>query len=150
ALHYRRRARVHYRRVGDAFELGFLRSRSHAVVDVDACPILEAPLSHALRRLREVGLLLGEEGEVHLLGDGARAVIGLPGVRPGEAIEAALRSILDDTLVGVVLRGGRERLGIGVTTLEIDGGSAPGAAKPTPGRPAMVAGPFVFTQAQSD
>lgn len=139
SLGYRRRARVHYRHLGDTFELGFLRNRSHAVVDIDACPVLEPPLNHALRRLREVHEVLGAEGEVHLLGDGSRVVIGLPGIRPNDEIEAALRSILDETLVGVVLRGGRERVGVGLQSLDVDGGA----------RPPLRAGPFVFTQAQS-
>jgi len=141
ALGYRRRARLHYQRRGDDFVLGFRAERSRELVDVPRCPVLDAPLGHALRRLRGFAGHLPDEGEVFALSDGERVVLGLPGIRPTEAMDLLIRAeLLDDVLVGVSLRGNRRRHSVGVTTLEIDGGG---------GLVPMRAGPFVFTQAQA-
>jgi 23S rRNA (uracil1939-C5)-methyltransferase len=140
-LGYRRRARLHYRKDGDALVLGFMRRRSDEVVDTPACPVLTAPLRHALARLRRAAAVLPDEGEVHVLTDGKHVAIGLPGLRPSNALAEALEACLDRVLVGIELRGGRARQRIGTPLLEIDGGG---------GLPPMVASPFVFTQARSD
>ncbi len=143
ALGYRRRARLHYERdAGGAWRLGFLRARSRELVDVPRCVVLDASLQHALTRIRELAPLLPERGELVALSDGARALIGLPGVRPGPAIEQAAAQLLDDVLVGVSVRGGRQRKSIGQPRLEIDGPSAEG--EPV----GIQVSPFVFTQAQ--
>jgi len=142
ALGYRRRARLHYRREGDDFELGFRRQRSHAIVDLDHCVVLDGPLNRAMERLRGIADILPWEGEVVGLSDGKRAILGLPGVAPSEAIDVAIRErALDDTLVGIALRGRRQRHSVGVTSMAIDGGE---------GMISMAAGPFVFTQAQAE
>ena len=142
ALGYRRRARLHYAREAGGFTLGFREEGSRALVDVPRCPILDGPLNHALGRLRGFARRLPAEGEVFALSDGARAVLGLPGLRPSEALDQAIREeLLDAVLVGVGLRGGRRRHSVGETTLELDGGG---------GLIPMRAGPFVFTQAQAE
>lgn len=140
-LAYRRRARLHYRNDGDTFVLGFMRKRSDEVIDVPACPVLTAPLRHALTRLRKVAPLLPPHGEVHALTDGKHVALGLAGVRPTEELRDALEACLDRVLVGVELRGGRARIRVGAPVLEIDGGG---------GLPPMSASPFVFTQARGD
>jgi 23S rRNA (uracil1939-C5)-methyltransferase len=140
-LGYRRRARLHYRKDGDTLVLGFMRKRSDEVVDTPACPVLVAPLRHALGRLRRAAAVLPNEGEVHVLTDGKHVAIGLPGVRASGALVEALEECLDRVLVGIEIRGGRTRQRIGTPLLEIDGGG---------GLPPMVASPFVFTQARSD
>lgn len=140
-LAYRRRARLHYRNDGDGFVLGFMRKRSDEVIDVPSCPVLTAPLRHALTRLRKVIPLLPPRGEVHALSDGKTVALGLAGVRPTEALREALEACLDRVLVGFEVRGGRARIRVGTTVLEIDGGG---------GLPPMSASPFVFTQARGD
>lgn len=140
-LGYRRRARLHYRKDGDALVLGFMRKRSDEVIDTPACPVLVAPLRHALGRLRRAAAVLPNEGEVHILTDGKHVAIGLPGLKPGKALTEALEECLDRVLVGIEIRGGRSRQRIGTPLLEIDGGG---------GLPPMIASPFVFTQARSD
>ena len=140
-LGYRRRARLHYRKDGESFVLGFMRKRSDEVIDVPACPVLVAPLRHALTRLRRVAALLPAHGEVHALTDGKQVALGLAGVRPTDELRAALEECLDRVLVGVEIRGGRARIRVGTPVLEIDGGG---------GLPPMLASPFVFTQARAD
>lgn len=141
ALGYRRRARLHYTREGGALVIGFHEQRSHAIVDVPSCPVLDGALNHALSRLREIADLLPASGEVAGLSDGERAILGLPGVPPSEAIDLAIRErVLDDVLIGVALRGRRRRHSVGVTSMAIDAGE---------GQIPMAAGPFVFTQAQA-
>ncbi len=142
ALGYRRRARLHYSKETGEFELGFRRERSHSIVDLDHCMVLDAPLNRAMERLRAVSDILPRSGEVVGLSDGKRAVLGLPGVAPSEALDVAIRErALDETLVGVALRGRRQRHSVGVTSMAIDGGE---------GLISMAAGPFVFTQAQAE
>ncbi|MCA9661141.1 MAG: class I SAM-dependent RNA methyltransferase [Myxococcales bacterium] len=141
-LGYRRRARLHYSKESGALNLGFRRSRSHAIVDLDRCPVLDEPLNHAIAKVRALVDFLPAVGEIVGLSDGARAILGLPGVPPSEAIDAVIReTVLDEVLVGVALRGRRQRHSVGVTSMAIDGGG---------GTIAMAAGPFVFTQAQAE
>lgn len=141
ALGYRRRARLHYTRVGGELVLGFHRHRSRDVVDVETCLVLGPELDASVQRVRELAPHLPDAGEVHGISDGRQVVIGLPGVRPEPALERACEGLLDPVLVGIVLRGGRRRRGIGVTQLAIDGGK---------GLVPSYAGPFVFAQAQRE
>jgi 23S rRNA (uracil1939-C5)-methyltransferase len=157
-LHYRRRARVHYRRLAEGgLALGFFGHRSHEIVDNHACPVLDPALDWAIQRLRGWVEWLPEEGTIHGLSNGVEVVLGLPGVRHTPALEAAIRAVIEASgggsggesgrepgaapaLVGVQLRGGRERVGVGRTWLELDGDG------PTP---PVVQGPFTFSQAQA-
>lgn len=156
ALGYRRRARVHYRRdpqVEGGLVLGFFGHRSHEIVDNRRCIVLDPALDWAVQQLRRVVEHLPASGTVHGLGNGVEVVLGLPGVRHTPELEAALREIIDSSiaaaeadpalpiLVGVQLRGGRERVGVGRTWLELDGDG------PTP---PVVQGPFTFSQAQAE
>ncbi len=140
ALGYRRRARLHYRRDESGFALGFHGARSRAVVDVDTCPVLEPVLDAAAQRLREVAGMLPPSGEVLALTDGSKAILGLPKVKPTPDVLEALRVLLDDRLVGIEVRGGRQQGHVGQRTLDIDG-TARWAAVRT--------GPFSFGQANA-
>jgi len=157
ALGYRRRARVHYRRdpeVEGGLVLGFYGHHSHEIVDNRTCIVLEPALDWAMQRLREWVEFLPESGTVHGLSNGVEVVLGLPGVRHTAAFEAAIRTVVDASiaaaeaaplgelpvLVGVQLRGGRDRVGVGRTWLELDGDG------PTP---PVLQGPFTFSQAQA-
>ena len=138
---YRRRARMHYRREGQALVLGFLQSRSHEILDIEQCPILVDALDQGLQRIRAVAPILPEQGEVLGLSDGTQTVLGLPGVRPEPETMKVLEGILDDLVVGVEARGGRAQAFVGRRLLAIDGGA---------GLVPMRASAFVFTQAQAD
>jgi 23S rRNA (uracil1939-C5)-methyltransferase len=148
SLGYRRRARMHYARVAPSVEgaepavlqLGFFAARSRELVDVSVCPVLRPELQHAFERLRELAAHLPAHGEVLGLSDGQRAVLGLPGVRPTEEALAAAHALLDERLVGLVLRGGRQSVAVGQHELRLDG---------VDGLPPMRAHPFVFTQANA-
>jgi 23S rRNA (uracil1939-C5)-methyltransferase len=141
ALGYRRRARMHYVKDPDgALRLGFFAARSREVVDVPACPVLRPELEHAFARVRELAPYLPAQGEVLGLCDGRRAVLGLPGLRPEEDALAAAHALLDDRLVGLVLRGGRRSVAVGEHELWLDGDGPV---------PPMRAHPFVFAQANA-
>lgn len=153
ALRYRRRARVHYQKREDGgLELGFFGHHSHAIVNHGSCPVLEPALDWAIQRLRDWVEWLPDKGEVLGLCSGREVVLGLPGVRHDPEFERAIRACieasedaaLDDPeaplLRGVQLRGGRDRVGVGTTSLELDGDG------PTP---PVSQGPFTFSQAQA-
>lgn len=140
ALGYRRRARMHYARDAQGLRMGFFAPRSREVVDAPACPVLRPELEHALQRLRGLAEHLPERGEVLGLSDGERAVLALPGVRPEEPVLEAAHALLDDRLVGVMVRGGRRTVAVGQHQLRLDGGD---------GLAPMRAHPFVFTQANA-
>ncbi len=140
ALGYRRRVKLHYRHGPAGLILGFRRAQAHELVDVPACPVLEPALARACARVRDLAPHLPAQGNVLGLCDGRRVVLGLPGVAPSPARLAAAEAILDQTLVGVVFRGGRRRGHVGHDRLLLD------AEDDLPGIPVT---PFVFTQAQS-
>jgi 23S rRNA (uracil1939-C5)-methyltransferase len=52
-FNYRSRARVQMRGCGPKAVVGFYRHRSHAVEDIDQCPLLRASLNEALMSLRQ-------------------------------------------------------------------------------------------------
>jgi 23S rRNA (uracil1939-C5)-methyltransferase len=126
ALHYRRRARMHFRVAGVSVagarppsrsavsagvrELGYVRERSHDVVDVSECVVLLPALDAAQRALREHLLPeLTGEGEVQLaLGKDARAVaiVRTEQALPSAAYTACERMIAEGLLVGVALYSG--------------------------------------------
>ncbi len=120
ALGYRRRARVHYRRGEDGFSLGFHAPRSREVVDVPTCAVLHPALDAATQRLRLVAGMLPPSGEVLGLTDGTRTILALPRVKPTPEVLAALEALLDETLVGIEVRGGRQQASVGKRTLEVD------------------------------
>ncbi|MCA9701832.1 MAG: class I SAM-dependent RNA methyltransferase, partial [Myxococcales bacterium] len=150
ALGYRRRARVHYRRSGETLTLGFYGQRSHEIVDCERCVVLDPALDWALQQVRAWTRWLPERGEVLGLSNGREVVLGLPGVRADAELEAAIRAVIDASaegedspvLLGVQLRGSRERVGVGQTWLELD--AVPGSVTPP-----VVQGPFTFSQAQA-
>ncbi len=139
-LGYRRRARMHYERQGDALKLGFCAPRSREIVEVSRCPVLRPELDYAMGRLRELAPHLPQRGEAMGLSDGHKASLALPGVRPGPKVVAAAKALLDDRLVGLMLRGGRQQMTVGRPRLSLDGGD---------GLASMRANPFSFTQANS-
>jgi 23S rRNA (uracil1939-C5)-methyltransferase len=145
-LGYRRRARLHYRVLRDGptprLELGFHRVASREIVDIPSCPVLTREVDVAVQRLRRLAPLLPDEGEVLAVGDGERAVLGLPGVKAEPALEAACRELLDDTLTGISLRGGRKRVGVGEVWLQLDADDEAGIV-------AAPGGAFLFAQANA-
>ncbi|MGB1274755.1 MAG: RsmD family RNA methyltransferase, partial [Nannocystaceae bacterium] len=118
--------RHHMRRMNSRAAQAAALSADVLPFDLDACPVLEPVLAAAMFRVRTLADLLPTTGSVVGLTDGTRVVLGLPGVRPTPEVAAACQQLLDDTLVGIELRGGRERADIGQTQLDIDdGGSLP-------------------------
>ncbi len=119
---YRTRARmvVHQR------ALGFHGRRSHDVVDVEACLLLNPRLDHALQRLRALGLpdetvvsgLVAPppDEQVHLS-------LVLPGALDAKTLAAAA-ALLDETIVGIELHGAREHRRVGQRALDVDGWQA--------------------------
>lgn len=156
ATGYRRRARMHYEKLpaGEAgaeagaqpspeaqtLRLGFFARGSHDILDAHRCPVLRPELQHAFDRVRALAPFLPRQGQVLGLSDGQHAVLALPGVRPEEDVLAAAHALLDDRLVGILLRGGRQSVAVGTHELRLDGGD---------GLPPMRAHPFVFAQANA-
>ena len=148
ALGYRRRARMHYEKQAsgpegsgaEVLRLGFFARGSHEILDAHRCPVLRPELQHAFDRVRGLAPYLPRQGQVLGLSDGQHAVLALPGVRPEEDVLAAAHALLDERLVGIVLRGGRRSVAVGEHELRLDAGD---------GLPPMGAHPFVFTQANA-
>lgn len=55
----RRRITIHIRKSGPRIEAGFMRARSHALVDIDQCPLLVPQLAQAFNAARSIGAALG-------------------------------------------------------------------------------------------
>lgn len=154
ALGYRRRARMHFEKRPGGLQLGFFARHGHAVIDAPVCPVMDGPLQHAATRMRQAAALLPNHGELHLLSDGARAVVGIaassdafgqriplpPLAGDGEVLRAGLMALLDEVLVGIVVAGPRGALGVGVEALELDAAG--------PEDMSVRTGPFAFAQAQ--
>lgn len=140
ATGYRRRARLHYARTDAGFTLGFHAPRSSAVIDVERCPVLDPALDAAVQRLRSVAGLLPGSGEVLGLSDGTHVVLGLPRVKPTPEVLEGLGAVLNETLVGIEVRGGRQSGHVGQRTLSVDG---------TAKWPAVRLGAFSFGQANA-
>ena len=155
ALGYRRRARVHFEQTPAGLQLGFFGRGGHAVVDAPGCPILDAPLRHALTRFRRFARALPARGELHGLSDGRRAILGISAqaelggqlvqmpmlAGQGTVVQAKLEALLDAVLVGIVVAGPRSDLGVGLATLELDAAG--------PEDMSVRTGPFGFAQAQA-
>jgi 23S rRNA (uracil1939-C5)-methyltransferase len=60
----------------------------------------------------------------------------------------ACEGVLDDTLVGISLRGHRKRHVVGRAELVLDAGGGGGGGRVATGHPGVFAGPFSFAQAQ--
>jgi 23S rRNA (uracil1939-C5)-methyltransferase len=105
---YRRRIRLHIDRQG---RVGFLRARSHRVVEVDSCPVVEPALAAALAPARRLVQLLRTpvvECEVTARGElpGVALVLGAVGP-PARQDRARVERFLAETpeVAGVVLAG---------------------------------------------
>lgn len=93
---YRRRTRLHVRRE----RVGYLREKTHELVEVGGCPILEPQLDHAVAKLApalaEHGLLARVK-EIDLVSDGARWSLALHVDRLTDAVrertEALVRAL---------------------------------------------------------
>ena len=138
ALGYRRRAKMHYRRQGDAFVLGFRRAHAHELIDVRHCPVLEPVLDRAMQMIRDLAPVLPEQGNVLGLSNGTEAALGLPGVRWDDGFERVAQGLLGARLAGIAVRGGRQRRNLGKTVLSLDGGE---------GWAPLSVSPFSFCQA---
>lgn len=128
ALGWRRRARLHLRRVAGRAEIGLLQSGSDALVPLAGCPALVPELSAWIAPLRERLAPYVERGEV-LLSLGAEGVVAaVHGKRRGDAPDAAavdaiaagLRGLYLD-LEGVIQRRGEDE----ITLLETRDDAAP-------------------------
>ena len=153
---YRRRARVHFEQGPGGLQLGFFGRGGHGVVDAGHCMVLDAPLRHALTKIRTVAAALPARGELHGISDGTRAILGLaaqaeiggqrlampPLIGDTAALRERLQALLDETLVGIVVAGPREGLGVGESALELDASG--------PEDMSVRAGPFGFAQAQAE
>ena len=110
ALHYRRRARLAFRVAGKARELGYRRERSHDIIDVNDCLVLEPAIERARVALRDVLLAALEgQGEVSLaLGaqGGAVAVVHCSVPQPSAAYAACEALVRDGALEGISLYAG--------------------------------------------
>ncbi|MEM6295909.1 MAG: RsmD family RNA methyltransferase [Myxococcota bacterium] len=118
---YRRRARLHYRRGEEGFALGFFAPKSRTIEGLDPCSVLVPALVTAVSKLETVAGILPPSGEVLALSDGSKVLLGLPKVKPEPDVMEGLRALLDDTLVGIEVRGGRRQGHVGARTLDIDG-----------------------------
>ena len=92
-LEYRRRARLAWRaskREGGAPQMGYRRERSHRLVDVDRCLVLQPELARLWDLLRESALPLAGSGEIRLYrhGDGAVAWLSTGEPQPPELYQA--------------------------------------------------------------
>lgn len=56
----RRRVSIHARRKGSTVVAGFMEARSHTLLDIDACPVLEPALSPAFDVARGIAARLGD------------------------------------------------------------------------------------------
>jgi 23S rRNA (uracil1939-C5)-methyltransferase len=110
-LGYRRRVRMAFLG-GEGARLGYRTRRSHAVLDVERCPVLEAPLEAALAVVRAVLLpALRGKGELRLAlvaGDPAEVAVSIHagGMQPPEAYAAAERLAGRAGFAGVALHAG--------------------------------------------
>ncbi|MBX3247316.1 MAG: class I SAM-dependent RNA methyltransferase [Myxococcales bacterium] len=96
-LGYRRRTRLAWSRRGGVPRLGYRGAREHAIVDVERCVVLAAPIARALQAIRD-GLLAALEGEGELSiarrDDGAVVALRTDVAQP-PAVYAAARALVD-------------------------------------------------------
>ncbi len=106
---YRRRVRLSFAG-GATPRLGYRERRSHRLLDVPGCPVLEAPLEEALATLRSSVLpALAGEGEIRLaLGDARRPVASVHTERaqPPSAYAALDAVVASGALAGAALHAG--------------------------------------------
>ena len=106
-LGYRRRARLAFQTGRGGRKLGYRRERSHDLVDIDSCVVLQPALQSALDQARSVLLpLLTGEGELSLaLGKAGRPVLVLRSevAQTPELYAACDRRVSDAQLAGIAL-----------------------------------------------
>jgi 23S rRNA (uracil1939-C5)-methyltransferase len=137
---YRRRARLHVRRKGSEFKLGFHRSGGREIVDVESCVVLDEPCQVALTALRQHAYLLPGLGEVWLVSNGREAMIGIAAASRENVERDAFRILLGDVVVGVHLRSPGRTSVIGRSEI---------SARDAQGVHEISLRPFGFAQAQS-
>jgi 23S rRNA (uracil1939-C5)-methyltransferase len=127
-LGYRTRARLRVHKDG-AVTMGFSMRRSHTLVDVTACPALDARLDEALQRARRALAALADGAEALVEGlvaaDGrTHLAFELPEPAPSLESEAAslLGPLTGGAIVGVVLRWPRHHRVFGEAELEVESG----------------------------
>jgi 23S rRNA (uracil1939-C5)-methyltransferase len=112
ALGYRRRVRMAFRAAapGEGARLGYRHRRGHAILDVEACPVLEPPLEAALAQVRAALLpALRGGGELRLGLVAARPVqvviaVDAEAMQPPEAYAAAEALAARPEVAGVALQ----------------------------------------------
>lgn len=94
---YRRRARLAWRTESGGGRLGYRAARSHAIVEMEQCLVLEEELQHTWQALRErlEGSLQGE-GDIELLAarEGVHVLLRSEAPQPPQ-LYAALRTLAD-------------------------------------------------------
>ncbi len=127
-LRYRRVCRLHWHPRGSRTgALGFAERRSHRVVPIQRCPILQDTLSAALDPLRELLSLLGQSAEVKLSGGSAPAVVSVKvqDFAPPAFYEAASRLVAQRAFSGVLLdAAGTSATIAGADRITVDGGTS--------------------------
>jgi 23S rRNA (uracil1939-C5)-methyltransferase len=109
SLRYRRRARLAFVRTGGGVRVGYRGWRSHRIVDVEDCPILEPVLASGLQVLRtRLAAHLAGEGEALLArGPGGPALsLRSSEPQPPELYAEAERVVSEGLVAGVALRVG--------------------------------------------
>ena len=125
-LGYRRRVRLRWRAGGggrDGLELGYQRWRSHELLDVTSCPLLEDPLQRGVEACREAlsGLTGGAGTLVALVGVGGEVQISLR-IDHGDPgwVGRVTRQPPGPPVVGGLVQSGRQqRASFGVAHLEL-------------------------------
>lgn len=134
SLHYRRRARLAWKASRTRVDIGYRRSRTRDILDIETCTVLVPALDAALAALRqEMHLCLRGEGEISLaLGRDGKAVALLTTdtPQPADAYEHARRLASSQYFAGVALR-------VGGTTAAAISGDAREMATAIDGKPLL-------------
>jgi 23S rRNA (uracil1939-C5)-methyltransferase len=124
AWHWRRRARLQFRRRGDEVVIGLFAARSKRVIDVARCPQMEPRLEAALIAVRDcLGPALRGQGEIHLIvGDGGDAHLVVEIDAGGDCdLKAAADLVGQAGIAGVAVRCGDRRRDFGQARVALDG-----------------------------
>lgn len=127
--HYRSRVQIKCQLTTNGFITGFFKPKSHVVVPVESCPVIDTKLNECLATLRtllaptafageipQIDLAVGDEGS-------ARAVVHYLGVERGALVDL-LRQLTDDSLDVLIKTGRKNSLypvrGHGELRIEVD------------------------------
>jgi 23S rRNA (uracil1939-C5)-methyltransferase len=132
-LGYRRRVRMQLRLVsGGDLQLGYYRWRSRSLLDVESCPLLEAPLDRGLTAARRaiaalrapttvtgtLAMLLGRAGAIHA---SVRIDAGTPSPSELERLLQRLLASEGELFAGAVVASGAQVLSGGASSVDLGG-----------------------------